>query len=282
MHRATSAIGLAGALLVCGAPSLAAAPLDRPLKVMTYNIGSAAGIPLGLEQIDQIAREIKRERADIVGMTEVDIGTDWHGDRDMVGELAVALARNGYVMHHYYTPTLTYHGGNMVLVIWSRFIIEAGDFVVTKEEGPAGWKAARIEVKPDGRNPLHVFMTHYWIGDGSKHKQQTDHVIAFVNRFEGARIVMGDFNFTPAQPYYRQYIDAGFQDACIATVGRHLPTVGGGAGKVAPPQRQQIDFIFGSPEVRFRAAYVPETTVSDHWPLVAAFTTGPSPVKKER
>jgi len=249
-----------------------AAAQDREpigLTVMTYNIGSAAKVPLGAKQIVQIANEIKSAQADVVGMTEVDFNTDWHDHRDMVSEIGYALAKVGYPMHHYYTPTLTYHGGNMVLVLWSRHGIVDSGYRITVPEGPHGWKVAGITIEPKRGRKVHLFMTHYWIGDGSKHKHQTDTVINYAAEFTGPRILMGDFNFRPEQPYHQQVIDAGYQDSCQIVHGAPCPTVGGGAGKVAPEQLVQIDFIFGSPEVTFTDAYVPDTTVSDHWPLVA-------------
>ncbi|HUV04964.1 MAG TPA: endonuclease/exonuclease/phosphatase family protein, partial [Armatimonadota bacterium] len=47
------------------------------LKVMTYNIGGASPIPLGLPEIAKIAEQIKAENVDIVGLQEVDLWTNW-------------------------------------------------------------------------------------------------------------------------------------------------------------------------------------------------------------
>lgn len=242
---------------------------EETLTVMTYNIGSAARIPLGPEQMEQIADEIVSVSAELVGMTEVDIGTDWHEGRDMVGELAVALAKRGYPMHRTYTPTLRYHGGCMALVIWSRFPVVSSDFRITVVMEHEDWKVARAEVRlPDGRT-LQAFMTHYWIGDGKRHQHQTDTVIEFAKEFDGPRILMGDFNLTPESSYFADIVGAGFREACQSVNGEKCPTVGGGAGKTPPGRDEQIDYIFGSEEVEFIEAYVPETTVSDHWPVVA-------------
>jgi endonuclease/exonuclease/phosphatase family metal-dependent hydrolase len=257
--------------LLFAACGCAAAQDREPIKLtlMTYNVGSAAGVPLGPEQIAQLANEIKTAGADVVGMTEVDFNTDWRGRRDMVCEIGLALAKAGYPMHHYYTPTLTYHGGNMVLVLWSRYGIVDSGYRITVPEGPHGWKVASVTIEPERGRKVHVFMTHYWIGDGSKHKHQTDTVIDYAKQFTGPRILLGDFNFRPEQPYHQQILDAGYQDSCEVVHGAPCPTVGRGGGKASPDRVHQIDFIFGSPDVTFTDTYVPETTVSDHWPLVA-------------
>ena len=48
---------------------------DHPVTVMTYNIGGYAYIPLEQPQMAQIAQEIVDAQADVVGMTEIDVGT---------------------------------------------------------------------------------------------------------------------------------------------------------------------------------------------------------------
>lgn len=260
------------AIVVLLIPSTLGAEGDPvELNVMTYNIGSAAKIPLGPDVIARIAEQIKSEKADIVGMTEVDIATDWHDGRDMVGELAVALARIGYPMHHYYTPTLSYHGGWMVLCLWSRFPIADSGYAVIRPEGKTNWKVASITVEPKSGVRLHAFMTHYciWAKELPFHKAQTDAVLAYAGKFTGARVIMGDFNFTPGSAYYKQVTDAGYTDSCVGVGGGPRFTVGSGAGKVAPDRLAQIDFIFGSREVKFLDTYVPKVTYSDHWPLTA-------------
>lgn len=264
------------ALVIVWHTHLTAAQQPLELCAMAYNIGSAARIPLGPAQLDQIAAQIVELRADLVGMTEVDIGTDWHDGRDMVGELAVALARHGYPMHRYFTPTLRYHGGWMVLVLWSRFPILETGYRITVQNENEDWKVAQVAVQlPDGR-PLRVFMTHYWIGDGSKHQHQTDTITTYVHEFEGPKILMGDFNLTPDSPYFRQILASGLEEACLVSNATHCPTVSGRAGEVAPQRLYQIDYIFSTRDLKVTQAFVPDKTVSDHWPVVARLTLAPS------
>ena len=56
-------------------------------RLMTYNVGSAANLPLGPRQIGQIAETIIDNRVDIAGLTEMEEGTIWHDKRDHVAEL---------------------------------------------------------------------------------------------------------------------------------------------------------------------------------------------------
>lgn len=247
------------------AGALAESPL---LTVMTYNIGSAAGIPLGRDVIARIAGEIVNASADLVGMTEIDIGTERHGGRDMIGELAVALAEHGYPMHRYYTPTLFHHGGCMALVIWSRWPIVDAGYRITVEMPGEEWKVASATTRlPDGRR-LSALMVHYWIGDGSRHGRQTETVIDYARSLGAPCVIMGDFNFTPDAPYYRAIVDARFAEACQTLRGEPCPTVARG-GEVGLPPIYQIDYIFAGTGLSFVDVQVGPTTQSDHWPLTA-------------
>ncbi len=260
-------------------PVLADEP-STPLTVMTYNIGAySPTIPLGLPQMAQIAQEIKDAQADVVGMTEVDIGTR-NGQApylDMVAEIDAALTAIDYPMFHYETPTVVYYGGNGVLAIWSRHPIVSTGFAVTWSYYPSLWKVARATIQCAPDTFVHCFMTHYYIGDAIAYQDQTDAVLGYVQSFQGPRTLMGDFNFGPSATYYDQVIAAGLQDACVSAGPCDCLTVGSGAGVPAPlPRVAQIDFIFGTEEISFFDAYVPGSTVSDHWPLVASGLVPPA------
>lgn len=254
------------------AACVTAAPDPVAITAMTYNIGSAAEIPLTRHELRAVAYTIKKAGADIVGLTEVDIGTDRHLGRDMVGELAVELADLGYPMHRYYTPIQWYHGGWRVIAIFSRFPIVAEGYAITHEQGfpfREEWKVASVSVEAAPGIIVHAFMTHYWIGDGSRHPSQTETILRYAAGFEGPKVLMGDFNLTPSHPCYRMILDAGWVDTAVAATGGHIPTVSGIAGVVAPERLHQIDYVFVSPDLEVLDAYVPDMTVSDHWPLVA-------------
>lgn len=259
-------------LLLSSISSFAAAPAQPEFTVMSCNIGCAAGIPLGPEQINQIADQIAAERVDFAGLQEVDFGTDRHGGRDFAAEIAVALAARRWPMFHYYTPTIPYPGGDMGLALFSRYPITASDYRVTVDIAAEKWKAARISVRLPDTRTLNIFTTHYWIGDGSRHPHQTETIIDFLRDTAGPKIVTGDFNLTPDHPCFQQLLDSGLQEACLIVNATHCATVGTGAGVVAPERVKQIDYIFATPDLTFTKSLVPSSTVSDHWPLVATVT----------
>ncbi len=246
-----------------------AEPSSITLKVMTYNIGSAAGIPLETKQMNQIADQMAAEKVDLAGFQEVDVGPDRHQNRDLASEISVALSSRKWPMYHYYTPTIPYPGGTMGLAIFSRFPIQVEDYRVTVPIASETWKVARVEIRLPNETTLDFYTTHYWIGDGSRHQHQTETIINFLRESKGPKILTGDFNLTPDQPYFKQLLDYGLQEACLTANATHCPTVGKGAGIVAPELIKQIDYIFVSPEFKVLKAWVPDSTVSDHWPILA-------------
>ena len=207
------------------ATTLAEEP-GAPITVMTYNIGGFAYIPLGQEQMGQIAQEIVDAGADIVGMTEVDVGTR-NGNApymDMVAEISNELDDRDYYMDHFQTQTVWYMSGHGVIAIFSRYpIIDTGD-AMTLNCYSTAWKVARATVEVAPGNLVHAFMTHYAFGLPPEcpfhppdiYQHQTDIIFDYVGQYAGPKILMGDFNFGTDSTPYAQYIAAGFQDSCTA------------------------------------------------------------------
>ncbi len=69
-------------------------------RLMTYNVASAANIPLGPRRIKQIAETIIGNAVDIAGLTEMELGTAWHGGRTGPGP-------STYVARHALSPFFT-------------------------------------------------------------------------------------------------------------------------------------------------------------------------------
>jgi len=261
------------AVLPLSTPALAQdqANGEVAFRVMSYNVGGGAHIPSGPEQIEQIADEIVDCGADIVGITEIDVGAGLHHHRDMVGELGVALAKRNYPMHHYYEPAFQHSGGWAVHAIFSRWAIRESGYTAVKggKHNTSRWVMghAGVDVAPGTR--VHAFMTHFWPWvEGCE--PEIKELFSYPGLFDGPRIIMGDFNMTDDSPYMQIVRDAGFTSSSIAVRGHPTPTVHGQAGVAGPlPLKHQIDYIVGSQDVRFTASYTHYTSISDHWPIVA-------------
>lgn len=264
---------IVGCWVFTGLPALAD-DTARPINVMTYNIGGfAPTIQLGPDQFAQIAQEIKDAEADLVGLQEVRMGPRTRPWRGMVLGIFAALNAVGYPMEYYFEKYVPSGEGDGVLLILSRFPIVSVEYAETLPI-PDTFKVLRATVQCAPRGYLHFFVTHFYVGDGRYHQYQTDAVLDYVTSFQGPRILVGDFNFNEISPYYEQFIAAGLVDSCVASGAPDCLTVGEEAGRAAPlPRAGQIDFIFGSDDVTFHDAHVPDTSVSDHWPLVASAST---------
>lgn len=260
------------AILPASAEEEAQAPAyDVHYRLMAYNVGSAAQIPLGPRQIGQIVDTIIDNAIDIVGLTEVETGSQWHDGRDHVSEICVALAQRGYPMHVYKWASFPLKGGWMSPCILSRFrIIESGFDTI---EPPAGnpWCVGHITVEVVPGTPVRACMTHFWpVGDAAKRDAAVVRLVDLPKSWPGPVTIMGDFNLTPESHLYEIIGKAGWRNSCEVVHGRPCPTVQGQAGVSGPlPLNDQIDYIFGGNQVTFIDTYVGYFSMSDHWPIVA-------------
>lgn len=227
------------------------------LKVMSYNIHVGIGMDKKLD-LARIAEVIKRHRADIVGLQEVDRGVERTGRVDEIRELA-RLTGMDYAFAH----NLDFQGGQYGVAVLSRFPILAIDhrrFANRRERERRGF--IRVEVEVEGRR-LNFVTTHldYQFLDGRVF--ETEQLLKALEEVHGPLIVAGDFNEEPPGGAYDMMLKAGFADGWTQE-----PT----AGLTYPADKpsKRIDYVFhrnlgGTVHTE---ASVPDTLASDHRPLV--------------
>ncbi len=251
---------LAFLFAVAAAPRLRAAePARVRLHVMSYNI------PLGLgkdKKLDlaRLAGVIKRERADIVGLQEVDRGVERTGRVDEIKELA-RLTGMDYAFAH----NLDYQGGQYGVAVLSRFPILSIDhwrYANRRERERRGF--IRVEIEVGGRR-LNFVTTHldYQFEDGRVF--ETEQLLKALADVRGPLVVAGDFNEEPRGGAYEMMLKAGFTDAW---------TEDAAAGLTYPADKptKRIDYVFHrnlGQDVHANTS-VPDTLASDHRPLVAS------------
>lgn len=234
------------------------------LNVMSYNIHVGIGMDKKLD-LARIAEVIKRHRADIVGLQEVDRGVERTGRVDEIKELA-RLTGMDYAFAH----NLDYQGGQYGVAVLSRFPVLAIDhrrFANRRERERRGF--LRVEVEVEGRR-LNFVTTHldYQFLDGRVF--ETEQLLKALEDVRGPLIVAGDFNEEPPGGAYEMMLKAGFADgwtrACAACAADHK------SGPTYPADKptKRIDYVFyrnlgGDVHA---AASVPDTLASDHRPLV--------------
>jgi endonuclease/exonuclease/phosphatase family metal-dependent hydrolase len=237
-------------------------PVDRPLRVMTFNIHSGFG-SAGRHDPEAIARVIEDSGADIVALQEVSRVRLLDGGTD----LAIWLS------HRLNMPFL-FHGdeepiwGNAIL---SRFpILQHGQGRLPDEGAliSRGYLWAEIDI--GGETPLFLIATHL-------HHVEADQPIRLKQvpvllDLWGGRpltVLMGDLNAEPDWEEMNLIYDAGLIDAWLET--------GEGDGFTWPAAvpDKRIDWIWHTADLVAVRAQVVQTQASDHRPVLAVINRAP-------
>ncbi|QIN85255.1 metal-dependent hydrolase [Rubrobacter tropicus] len=235
----------------------------RDVRVMSYNIHHGEGAD-GRLDLDRIAGVIRSEKAEVVGLQEVDRFWRRSDFVDQVDYLAEEL------------DMYAAYGANLDLppddpsqprrrygtAILSKYpIIESGNTFLprlgTSEQ--RGLLEALIKVKGA---PVRFYNTHLQHNSSEERALQVRAIMEHTKDVEGPQILVGDLNALPGAPelapLYGRYDDAW-------TLGGEGPgyTIG------AENPNRRIDYVFVTPDVAVRSASVPRTLASDHLPVVA-------------
>ena len=242
-------------LLLFGALSTSA----KTIRVMTYNIHVGVGMDKKLD-LPRIAAVINKQRADLVGLQEVDRGVERTQRIDEIAELA-KLTKMDYA----FAFNLKYQGGQYGVAILSRFPIRATDHRLYRNLREAERRGfIRAEVKIDGRT-VNFVTTHldYQYEDGRVF--ETEQLLSALKEVNGPLIVVGDFNDVPTGGAYKLMRDQ-FVDAWIES-----HATGEGFSYPADKPAKRIDYILTrtSDSIRAKKAWIIETLASDHVPVVA-------------
>lgn len=252
------------------------------LKVMTYNIKSAAYSPGGL---DAVARVLAAESPDLAGLQEVDRGRQRSGFVDQTRWLAERLS----MPHFAFGPSFeTDEGsgrvggyGNAVL---SRYPIVAVE--VRQLYRPDDWRALGAKWPPEPRSVLATavrlgeaelafFCTHLGLL-AEERVEQAKEIRDFIQGWrEGTPVVLvGDFNATPGSPELmplRAVFRSAVAAAGLSGEARYTFPSGPVGSRTDEGWGAGIDDIFLGPGVKpITAAVVNDVTrASDHNPIVA-------------
>jgi len=235
------------------------APAGQPilLRVMTYNLHHGTS-PDGQPTLPEIARFLRDNRLDFVGLQEVDRNWSARSEfRDQAAELAAATG-----LYLSFFPTLARGTeASYGLAILSRFPAArqvSGLYREARE--PRGYLA--IETSIAG-SPVSFLVTHLGL-DVTERVKQANELTTATGSLPGPLILAGDLNGHPGDPAVA-LLSSILRDA-LATVGRGaegtLVTADGAPGA-------RIDFLFATPEFRVEDCLVPEMDYSDHRPVVA-------------
>jgi endonuclease/exonuclease/phosphatase family metal-dependent hydrolase len=222
------------------------------LTVVTYNIRGCRN-DVGEADALAIAGELKKLRADLISLQEVDNGLPRSGFVDQAKTIASVLHMNDV-----FAPAINFFVGTYGIALLSHYpIVSATSLALPSHREPRILLEAEVNV---GGRPLHVFTTHLGLTHAER-AEQFDYLYHYLRNQTGqTAILLGDFN-TQAEDPLLTPIRTLFDDPLFRRKQRLL-TING------RQTRGMIDHIFLSPDLRFLHAYSPTTGRSDHHPVI--------------
>ena len=232
------------------------------IRVMTYNIHHGEGLD-GKVDLARIAEVIKRSRADIVALQEVDKGVARTQRRDLPAELAALTG-----MTCVFSNNFNYQGGEYGNAVLTRFpVLSATNlhYAMLRTNEQRGLLQLTLDV--EGR-PLVFMNTHIdFRGDDSERLMNVGEILAVKARHANWPVILcGDFNDTPGSRTQQRVMES-FDDAW------ELTGQGGGLSYPATHPTKRIDYVWVSHTTRVvpTHATVIATEASDHLPVVVEF-----------
>lgn len=241
--------------------ALAASALAQPvtLRVMSYNIHHGEGLD-GKLDLDRIAKLITDAKADIVGLQEVDRGTERTQKRDLPAELARLTG-----MTVQFDKNIPHQGGDYGNAVLTKFPIRSAKNTQLKSFANGEQRGVQQLVLDVGGREVLLMNTHL---DARPDPAEREHSATELRAIAAAAgtmpvILVGDFNAAPETP-------------SIATLREFLTdawtVVRKDAGFTIPVKKpsKRIDYIWITPAsitpVRMEVLH---SEASDHLPIVA-------------
>lgn len=243
------------------------APAQTPeikYVVGTYNIHIGKGMDRKLD-LKRIAEVIQTNRADVVGLQEVDRFTSRCLRMDQIAELKKFTKMEGV-----FGKSIDYQGGEYGIGILTKGRILQSEhrmFPEGKENERRSFIAAQIEL---GKGDIFwVVNTHLSLVSDDR-EAQANALLEYAKSLSGPVIILGDFNEEPHGKvgFYNDYQER-FNDAWAAADPDPLSEKGYTFPADKPAKR--IDYIWIGKNSGWQAisSHIPQTQASDHLPLFA-------------
>jgi endonuclease/exonuclease/phosphatase family metal-dependent hydrolase len=227
---------------------------DGGFRLVSYNLHGGVDLRGQLDP-EAIARVIEAQDPDVVALQEVARGWPISGTVDLAEWLSWRLR-----MPYRFGPAADGQFGNAVLsalpvLRWDTGRLPAG-------AGPMKRSYVRAVIGVGDGRTVTVIVTHL------QHREENTptrllQIEELFRRWGGTprTVIAGDLNAEPGSPEIGRFEEAGLESAQDAT--------GHGGLFTAPSDqpRHRIDWIFGTPDLRFEGFAIPRTTASDHLPL---------------
>ncbi|MGZ4964762.1 MAG: endonuclease/exonuclease/phosphatase family protein [Limisphaerales bacterium] len=230
-------------------------------RVMTYNIHHGEGLDHKVD-LPRIAALIKREKADIVALQEVDKGVTRTDRRDLTAELAKLTGMTGVFSNNHY-----FQGGEYGNAILSRFpvlTLTNLHYQMLRKDEQRGVLQVTVDL---GGKQLYFMDTHT-----DFHPPETERLknVGELKQLIDAHhelpiIICGDFNSTPKTATYKAMSEI-LDDAWVSVSkdpGYSFPAN-------APDRRIDYQWVSHGTVIPVRV-WVPQTEASDHRPVMVEY-----------
>jgi endonuclease/exonuclease/phosphatase family metal-dependent hydrolase len=261
-------------------PCASAQTKFEQITVMSYNIHFGVGMD-GVYDINRIANVIKKSKADIIGLEEVDVNFEPQTNFDNQIQLLAEKLHMHYFyapiydVPPFYTPMYYAHPGKSSsrrqsgVAILSRFPIDSTEnHLITRlstiEPNPSplvmpGFAEAVINIKGI---KIPFFVTHLdYREDKTIRSIQVQEMIPIILRKTGESVLIGDLNAPPDEPELDPLFNI-YQDTLAACTNQCFTFP-------SDSPKLRLDYILVTHEIRTYSSQVMETTASDHRPVVA-------------
>jgi endonuclease/exonuclease/phosphatase family metal-dependent hydrolase len=238
-------------LLLAPTQRLTARADDAVLRVMTYNIHQ--GIDnRGYVALEWMAQTIEGENPDIVLLQEVTRSALVNGGIDSIEWLSRRLG----MPYHFFAADRQF--GNATLTRLP--IVSANAGLLPRNDEALNRNYVRVVVQVDGET-ITVINTHLDHMQRDNRMPQVERVIEIWGG-EARTVMGGDLNAQPHSDEINALLAAGMVSGQDVTGNGALDTF------IAFDPFLRLDWLFGSPDIRFIQSRVPESIASDHLPVV--------------
>ena len=238
------------------------------LKFMTYNIAAGrvyldyAKTKVNPVDVTMCGAIIKEQNPDVCGLNEVDYLTERSGGVDETKTLSEMLDMEGIFGKAIDLPGGEY--GNALLSKHKILEKEVIEIPEVKDKVPGYYYERRviIRAKLDIAGGLTVLQLHSGL---SKPEMDNciDKLCEVIDSLDTPVVVMGDFNMTPDYPALEKVRERLVDTKHLLNDGKFMTF-----GTYEGVKKLHIDYIFVSKDIKPLSLTVPDTAVSDHYPLV--------------
>jgi endonuclease/exonuclease/phosphatase family metal-dependent hydrolase len=222
------------------------------VRIMSYNVHQGFNTA-GRLDIEELARVIESESADIIALQEVSRGWVVDGSLDVLAWLSNRLG-----LPFVSGPTADGQWGNAVL---SRYpIVDAHNVPLPPDDLPLRRGYLDVVIDPGGET-VRVIATHLH-HIGAEEQARIEQARALVTAWDGRprTVVIGDLNASPTSRPLEILLRGGLIDAAFSDGFRRATSPAG-------DPRRTIDYILTTPDLDLSRISVIETEASDHLPV---------------